>query len=118
MVHDATRRAHHHMCTVLQTQHLATQCHTTTQSNNFHIAHSARQTSNLLTHLICQLARWAQNHGLHRKISRQNFFNQGNAKGCCFATARAGLRNQILARQSHWQTGSLNGRHLQIAQLL
>ena len=118
MVHDAARCTHHHMCTVLQTQHLAAQRHTAAQSDHFHIAHSARQTANLLAHLVCQLARWTQNHSLHRKVSGQNFFNQGNAKGCCFATARAGLRNQILARQGHRQTGSLNGRHLQIAQLL
>ena len=117
MVHDATGRADHHVGAVLQAQNLATQGHATAQGDYFDIAHCACQTANFLTHLIGQLARGAQNHGLHSKVCGQNFFNQGNAKRSRFATARTGLRNQIFARQGHRQTGRLNGRHLQITQL-
>ena len=118
MVHDAARRTHHHMRAMLQTQHLSTQCHTATQGDHFDIAHRTCQAANFLTHLIGQLACWTQNHGLHRKVCGQNLFNQGNTKSSSLATARTGLCNQILARQCHRQTGRLNGRHQQIAQLL
>ena len=118
MVHDATRRTHHHMRTMFQAQHLASQRNAAAQGDHFDIANCARQAPNLLTHLVSQFTCRAQDHGLHGKVSGQNFFNQGNAKRRCLATAGAGLRNQILACQSHRQTGRLNGRHLQITQLL
>jgi hypothetical protein len=118
MIHDAARRAHHHMRAVLQAQHLATQSHATTQGDHFHIAHSTCQAANFLTHLIGQLTCRAQDHGLNGKVCGQNFFYQWNAKRGRLAAASTGLGNQIFARQGHRQTGRLNGRHLQIAQLL
>ena len=117
VIHDAPRRSHHHMRAMLQTQGLSTQSDATTQSHHLDVAHRAGESTNFLRDLICQLAGRAQDHRLRIELRGIEFFDQGNAKRCCFSAACAGLRQQIATSQGQGQAGGLNGRHGCVAKL-
>jgi len=51
------------------------------------------------------------------KICRK-FFHHRQTKRSGFATAGAGLRDQVLAGQCKWQTGRLYGGHLGVTELI
>ena len=117
MVEDAPWRAHHHMGAVLQTHGLTSQGHAAAQGDHFDVAHGSRQASNFLCYLIGQFTRGAQHQRLGVKLRGVEFLHQGQAKGCRFAAARAGLRQQVASRQRERQAGRLNRRHRCVAQL-
>ena len=118
MVHHAPRRAHHNVRAVFQRGALAAQRHTAAQGHHFDVVLRPRQAADFGAHLVGQFARGAQDQSLHRKPARVEPRQQGQRKGGGFAAAGLRLRNQVLPSQRRRQSGGLDGRHLQIAELL
>ena len=117
-VHHAAGCANNDVGTVLQRCDLVARGHAAIDGHDLDVFLRARQTADFGSDLIGQLARGAQHQGLDGKPARIETIHHGQAKGGGLAAAGAGLSNQVLALQGQWQTGSLNGRHLRVAQLL
>ena len=116
MVHDAAGRTDHDVRAVLQRGGLVAQRHTAAQHHHLDVFFRPRQTADFSGHLVGQLARGAQHHGLHRKTPRIQVGQQRNAEGCRFAAAGFGLGNQVFAEQRNRQARRLNRRHLGVAE--
>ena len=117
-VHDAARCADHDVRAVLQAGALAARGHATAQRHHLDVFLGPRQAANFHRHLVGQLARGAQHHGLHRKPARVELGQQRQRKGGRLAAAGLGLGNQVFAGQRNGQAGGLNGRHGLVAELL
>ncbi len=117
VVQDAPRRAHHDVRAMLQRGALAAQRHAAAQRDQLDVVLGPRQAADLGAHLVRQLARGAQHHGLHREAPRIQPLQQGQPEGHRLAAAGAGLRDQVLARQCRRQALGLDRRHLQVTQL-
>ena len=118
VVHDAAGRAHHNVGAVFQRGALAAQRNAAAQGDHLHVILRARQAPDFHRHLVGQLARGAQHHGLHRKPAGVEFGQERQGKGSGFAAAGFGLGDQVLPGQRGGQAGGLDGRHFQVAQLL
>ena len=103
---------------MLQALFLATQGHAATQRNHLDVGGGAGQAPDFSGDLIGQLACGAHHQRLHRVKVGGEFFNQWQTKGSGFAAARAGLGDEVFARQRHWQARCLNGGHLGVAELV
>ena len=118
MVHHPSGCTHHHVRAMLQGGPLAAQRDTTTQRHHLDVLFGARQTPNFAGHLVCQFPCGTQHQRLHREPARVEFGQHGQRKGCSLATTSLGLGNQVFAGQRDGQTGRLDGRHLQVTELL
>ena len=118
VVHQAAGRADHDVGAVLQRGELSTQRHAAAERDDLDVVFGARQSADFGGHLIGQLARGAEHHGLHGEAARVQVGQQGQGKGGGLAAAGLGLGNDVFAQQGRRQAGRLDRRHGRVAQLL
>src|SRR5690554_480862 len=83
------------MCAMLQRTFLRAKGFTATQQHQLDIWNTAREPSQLLTHLICQFPCRAQNQGLDAEKSGVDLLQQTDPKSSGFATTGFSLNNQV-----------------------
>ena len=117
MVHDAARRADGDMGAKAEAVHLRLHRRAAAQRQDLDVVSSPRQPADFLRHLVGQLARRAQDQGLHVKARGIETVQQRQRKSRGLAAARLGLSDQIMAGQGQRQARRLDRCHLGVAEL-
>ena len=109
MIHNAARGAYHHLHAAFKSAELAFNGLTAVYGQNSNAAHAGGQFAEFFGNLDGKLARGAKHQRLHRPCGGELFQN-GHAKGGCFAGAGLGLTYRIAASQQKGDGKHLNGR--------
>ena len=116
VLEDAPGCAHPPLGTMLQGADLRADGLAAAEGQHLDVAGTPGQTTNLDSHLVCQLPRGAKHQGLAAVVAQVEWVQQSDAKGSRFAAAGAGLGNHIPAFQQGRQAGRLYRCHGRIAQ--
>jgi len=116
MVHDAARRAHHDMRAVFEARRLRAHGRTAAQRQHLDVFLGAREAPDFLCDLVGQLARGAQDHGLHVLAARVQTREERERERGGLAAAGLGLGDQVVAREGDGQARRLDRRHVDVAE--